>query len=84
LFPLLNIFQCLAGSTEATELNETDTMTFTDFVNQCRIIQARTLQLPDIGSISAASDASGFQQHEADRIVQDRGECEPVIASNRK
>jgi AraC-like DNA-binding protein len=112
LFSLLNIFQLLAGSTEATALNETDTsvklflndkirmgtiyeyvqqhyqdkvsvddvaalvhlstpafcryfkrhtrMTFTDFVNQYRISQARTLLLRDI-SISAVSDASGFQ-----------------------
>lgn len=112
LFSLLNIFQFLAGSVEATELNETDTsvklflndkirmgtiyeyvqqhyqdtvyvddvaalvhlstpafcryfkkhtrMTFTDFVNQYRISQARTLLLRD-SSISAVSDASGFQ-----------------------
>jgi AraC-like DNA-binding protein len=112
LFSLLNIFQFLAGSIEATELNETDTsvklflndkirmgtiyeyvqqhyqhrvyvddvaalvhlstpafcryfkkhtrMTFTDFVNQYRISQARTLLLRD-SSISAVSDASGFQ-----------------------
>ena len=112
LFSLLNIFQFLAGSIEATELNEADTsvklflndkirmgtiyeyvqqhyqhrvyvddvaalvhlstpafcryfkrhtrMTFTDFVNQYRISQARTLLLRDI-SISAVSDASGFQ-----------------------
>jgi AraC-like DNA-binding protein len=112
LFSLLNIFQFLAGSIEATELNETDTsvklflndkirmgtiyeyvqqhyqdkvyvddvaalvhlstpafcryfkkhtrMTFTEFVNQYRISQARTLLLRD-SSISAVSDASGFQ-----------------------
>jgi AraC-like DNA-binding protein len=112
LFSLLNIFQFLAGSREATELNETDTsvklflndkirmgtiyeyvqqhyqdkvyvddvaalvhlstpafcryfkkhtrMTFTDFVNQYRISQARTLLLRD-SSISGVSDASGFQ-----------------------
>jgi AraC-like DNA-binding protein len=112
LFSLLNIFQFLAGSTEATELNQTDTsvklflndkirmgtvyeyvqqhyqhrvyvddvaalvhlstpafcryfkrhtrITFTDFVNQYRISQARTLLLRDI-SISAAADAAGFQ-----------------------
>lgn len=35
-------------------------MTFTDFVNQYRISQARTLLLRD-SSISAVSDASGFQ-----------------------
>ena len=112
LFSLLNIFQILACSIEATELNENDTsvklflndkirmgtiyeyvqqhyqhtvyvddaaalvhlstpafcryfkkhtrMTFTDFVNQYRISQARTLLLRD-SSISAVSDASGFQ-----------------------
>jgi AraC-like DNA-binding protein len=112
LFSLLNIFQFLASSEEATKLNETDTsvklflndkirmgtiyeyvqqhyqdkvsvvdvaalvylstpafcryfkrhtrMTFTDFVNQYRISQARTLLLRD-SSISAVSDASGFQ-----------------------
>ncbi len=112
LFSLLNIFQFLACSAEATELNETDTsvklflndkirmgtiyeyvqqhyqdkvhvddvaalvhlstpafcryfkkhtrMTFTDFVNQYRISQARTLLLHD-SSIAAVADASGFQ-----------------------
>lgn len=35
-------------------------MTFTDFVNQYRISQARTLLLKD-SSIAAVSDASGFQ-----------------------
>ena len=35
-------------------------MTFTDFVNQYRISQARTLLLKD-SSISAVSDAAGFQ-----------------------
>jgi len=112
LFSLLSILQFLAGSTEATALNETDTsvklflndkirmgtiyeyvqqhyqdkvcidhvaaqvhlstpafcryfkkhtrMTFTDFVNQYRISQARTLLLRD-SSIAEVSEASGFQ-----------------------